>query len=42
MDEVYETDPESAAAAAELLRSAPVPLHRPQAARRRPWPELAA
>ncbi|MFB7617156.1 hypothetical protein [Kitasatospora sp. NPDC056181] len=39
--ELYETDPESAAVAAELLRSAPVPLHR-QAACRRPWPELAA
>ncbi|MCG6494900.1 hypothetical protein [Kitasatospora sp. A2-31] len=40
--ELWESDPESAEVAAELLRSVPVPLHRPQAARRRYRPGIAA
>ncbi|GAB7182164.1 hypothetical protein ATKI12_1995 [Kitasatospora sp. Ki12] len=33
--ELWETDPESAEIAAELLKTAPVPLHRPRPAGRR-------
>ncbi|MET9397623.1 hypothetical protein [Kitasatospora sp. NPDC002965] len=40
--ELCEDDPESAQVAAELLRSAPVPLRRPQVSRRRFRPGAAA
>ncbi|MFD8083834.1 hypothetical protein ACFV4F_19270 [Kitasatospora sp. NPDC059722] len=40
--ELRESDPESAAVAAELLRTAPVPLHRQRAAGRRSRPGVAA
>ncbi|WP_369183651.1 hypothetical protein [Streptomyces sp. Y1] len=40
--ELWEADPESAAVAAELLRCAPVPLHRQRAAGRRPRSGVAA
>ncbi|MGW4894424.1 hypothetical protein ACWEQL_19450 [Kitasatospora sp. NPDC004240] len=40
--ELYEVDPESAEVAAELLRTAPVPLHRAVGVRRRPRSGVAA
>ncbi len=40
--ELRESDPESAAVAAELLRSAPVPIRRKSAGRRSAWSGVAA
>ncbi|RKT18157.1 hypothetical protein BX285_2574 [Streptomyces sp. 1114.5] len=40
--ELWESDPESAEVAAELLRTAPVPLHRPRPAGRRSHSGVAA
>ncbi|MEU8512068.1 hypothetical protein AB0C76_10825 [Kitasatospora sp. NPDC048722] len=40
--ELWESDPESAEVAAELLRTAPVPLRRPRPAGRRPRSGVAA
>ncbi|MFJ9693671.1 hypothetical protein [Kitasatospora sp. NPDC101183] len=40
--ELWESDPESAEVAAELLRTAPVPLHRPRPAGRRSRSGVAA
>lgn len=40
--ELWETDPESAAIAAELMSMAPVPLHRAAGRRRPVWSGVAA